>query len=116
MTLWQPGEPLTTEWEKTAVRAADGATFRRVARTRYDPATECEDTEDTYQLIVDGAVVAEETHRRAPATRSYTQAQAHTLFEQAGFSTVELCSEFTLTPVKPDDTLFTVVARTTAAG
>jgi len=31
MTLWQTGDPLDSEWENTAVRPEDGATFRRVA-------------------------------------------------------------------------------------
>jgi ubiquinone/menaquinone biosynthesis C-methylase UbiE len=115
MTLWRSGDPLETEWEKTAVRAEDGATFRRVARSRYDPTSECEDTEDLYQMIVDGKVVAEETHRRSPATRSYTQAQARALFEGAGFSSVTLRSEFTFAAAKPEDTLFTVVAQRPAS-
>ncbi len=110
MTLWTEGEPLASEWEATAVRASDGASFRRVARSHYDPADECEHTEDHYQMIVDGQVVAEELHQRSPATRSYTQAQARALFEQAGFKTVMLHSEFSFDPVKPEDSLFTVVA------
>jgi hypothetical protein len=70
-----------------------------------------EATEDLYQLIQDEKVVAEEVHRRSPATRSYSQVQARSLFESAGFHPVELYSEFTFEPVKPHDTLFTVVAQ-----
>ena len=110
MTLGKEGDPLYTEWEKSAVRAPDGAEFRRVSRAWYHPESECEDTEDHYQLIVDGEVVQEETHRRAPATRSYTQDQARRVVENAGFDTVELFSEFTFEPVKTSDTLFSVVA------
>ncbi len=111
MTLWKTGDPLESESERTAVRAKDGATFRQVGRCRYEPVNECEHTEDTYQMIVAGQVVAEERHRRSPATRSYTAAQARTLFAGAGFSAVDLYSEFTFEPVKPTDTLFTVVAQ-----
>jgi SAM-dependent methyltransferase len=111
MTLWQPGDPLTSEWETSALRAEDGATFRRVARSWYEPELECEHTEDVYQMILDGQVVAEETHRRSPATRSYTQAQARALFERAGFESVELYHEFTFEPVRAEDTLFCVIAR-----
>ena len=75
MALWKEGEPLESEWEHTAMRAVDGVKFRRVAKSRYEPETECEHTEDIYQKIVDDKVVAEEMHRRSPATRSYTQAQ-----------------------------------------
>lgn len=110
MTLWRAGEPLESEWERSA-RRPDGALIRRVARSRYDPATACEHTEDLYQVIADGRVVAEERHRRSPATRSYTQAEARALFERAGFGDVRLCSGFTRAPARPEDTLFTVIGR-----
>ncbi len=106
MALWQPGDPLDSEWEKTVTRPEDGLTFRRVARSRYDPAAEVEHTEDVYQVIRDGQVVAEERHRRSPATRAYTQAQARALFERAGLVDVQLFSEFTFEPVKAEDSVF----------
>lgn len=111
MTLWKAGDPLESQEESSAVRESDGVIFRRVARARFSPESECEHTEDLYQMIVDGAVVAEQAHRRSPATRSYTQAQARALFERAGFENVRLCSEFRLEAVKPEDTLFTVVGE-----
>ena len=111
MRLWQDGEPLESEWEKSATRLEDGAVFRRVARSRYEPAIECEHTEDLYQKIVDGLVVAEELHRRSPATRSYTQAQARQLFEQAGLVNVQAYHEFTFEPARPEDGLFTLVGQ-----
>jgi SAM-dependent methyltransferase len=111
MTLWSEGDPLESEWESMATRETDGATFRRVARSRYDMESECEHTEDHYQLIRDGVVVAEEINRRSPATRSYTPTQAKALFETAGLREVQVYSEFTLEPVKPDDTLFVVLGE-----
>ena len=108
---WQEGDPLESTWEKSAVRPEDGATIRREAYARYDPNTELEHTEDLYQVIVDGNVVAEERHQRSPATRSYTQSQARALFERAGFVDVQLYSGFSFEPVKPDDGLFVVVGR-----
>lgn len=115
MTLWQPGDPLESEWEKSAVRESDGATFRRVSRSWYDPTTETEATEDLYQVIVDGSVVAEELHRRAPATRSYTQAPARALFERAGLEDVRVYREFAFETAEAGDGLFTVVGRREAA-
>jgi SAM-dependent methyltransferase len=115
MTLWKPGDPLYTEWEKTAQRPADGATFRRLSRAWYDPESECEDTEDLYQLIQGEQVLAEELHRRSPATRSYTQEQARSLFEEIGFDPVLLYSEFATEPVKATDTLFSLVGWTSNA-
>jgi SAM-dependent methyltransferase len=109
MTLWRPGEPLENEGERSVIRVTDGATFRRVSKTSFDPEIECESTEDFYQLIVDGEVVTEELHQRSPATRSYTQSQIRLLFKSAGFHDVQLFSEFTFDPVKPADTLFVVV-------
>ncbi|MBE0687894.1 MAG: class I SAM-dependent methyltransferase, partial [Anaerolineaceae bacterium] len=73
MTLWQPGDELFSEWERTAIDPESGRKYHRIARSWYDPATECERTEDVYQLIIDDQVVKEELHQRSPATRSYTQ-------------------------------------------
>jgi SAM-dependent methyltransferase len=111
MTLWKEGEPLESEWDAEAIRAADGVTFRRVARSCFDPNDGCEHTEDLYQKIVNGQVIAEEQHRRSPATRSYMQAQARELFERARFSNVQLYPEFTFEPAQPEDSVFTVVAQ-----
>jgi ubiquinone/menaquinone biosynthesis C-methylase UbiE len=108
MTLWREGDPLESESERSATRPEDGVVIRRVSRSRYDPATECEHTEDLYQVIAGGEVVAEELHRRSPATRSYTLVEARELFERAGFVDVRLYHEFSLEPVKWADTLFTV--------
>jgi ubiquinone/menaquinone biosynthesis C-methylase UbiE len=115
MTLWKEGEPLESEGEYTATREVDGVKFRRVAKSRYEPETECEHTEDIYQKIVDDKVVAEEMHRRSPATRSYTQAQARALFERAGFKNVQLYGRFTFDPVKQDDETFVVIGHRSAS-
>lgn len=111
MTLWKDSEQLESEWEQTATRDEDGAEFRRVSKSRYDPKSECEHTEDFYQMIIDNKIAAEETHRRSPATRSYNQKQTKELFEKAGFNKIQLYSEFTTDPVKPDDTVFVVVGQ-----
>lgn len=110
MTLWKEGDPLESEWEKSATRPTDGAVVRRVSRSRYEPAIECEHSEDLYEISLNGQVIASEQHHRSPATRSYTQAQARALFAQAGFSDIQLYHEFEGTPVVPEDTLFSVVA------
>lgn len=109
MTLWNAGDPLESTWEKEVVRESDGVTFRRVATSRFDPGTELEDTEDLYQILDNGRVIAEEKHSRAPATRSYTPAQARVLFENAGLDEVEVLHEFTWEPVREEDWLFVVM-------
>jgi ubiquinone/menaquinone biosynthesis C-methylase UbiE len=116
MTFWQPGEPLYSEFEKTVVDEANGRKYRRVARGWFDPESECERTEDLYQLMIGDQVVNQELHQRDPATRSYTQEQARTLFEKAGFKEMNLFSEFTVEPVKKTDTLFTIVAKKETQG
>jgi SAM-dependent methyltransferase len=111
MTLWRPGEPLFTERETAAVRKEDGARFHRLARSWYDPETECERTEDRYQLLVDGEVTREEFHSRSPATRSYTQSQARNLFERNRFRPVAVYRGFALEPAGGDESPFIVVAE-----
>jgi hypothetical protein len=68
-----------------------------------------EDTRDKWAVIKDGQVIESEVHEQAPATRSFTQAEAIALFEQAGFKDMQLFSGFTFEPVKPDDTLFSII-------
>jgi hypothetical protein len=109
------GVPQPAEWEKSAVRAGDGATFRRASKWRFDPADGCDHTEDLYQKIVGGEVVAEELHRRSPATRSYTVDAARDLFERAGFAEVQIYSGFTFDLAKPEEDGFTVVGEKAAS-
>jgi SAM-dependent methyltransferase len=111
MTLSQEGDP--DEWRPIGerVRPEDGLLVRRWGRYRYDAATELEHTADRYELVRDGAVVRSELHERSPATRSYTQPAIAELCRSAGFADVRLVSGFTDQPVKPDDTLFCVIAR-----
>lgn len=109
MSLWNAGDPLESTWEKEMTRESDGVTFRRIATSRFDPATDLEDTEDLYQVLSNGHVIAEEKHSRAPATRSYTQAQARALFENAGLDEVDVLHEFTWEPVRPEDWIYVVM-------
>ena len=110
MKLRTDGEPLEFEWEQSAIREKDGVKFRRVIKSRYDPKSRYEHTEDIYQMIVDDKVTAEEAHRRSPATVSYDQTQVQALFERAGFEDIRFYSQFTFEPAKQDDNVFTVLA------
>lgn len=113
MRLWQPGDPLENDWHLTgeAIRPEDGLLARRWSRSSFDPATELEHTEDRYELLRDGDIVASEHHRRSPATRSYTQQQAIDLYRAAGFTDLELRRQFSPQPADPDDTLFSVIGQ-----
>jgi hypothetical protein len=68
-----------------------------------------EHTEDRYEILRHGAVIATETHRRSPATRWYTQEQVVRLYQAAGFTTITLFHGFTHEPATEHDTLFSAL-------
>jgi ubiquinone/menaquinone biosynthesis C-methylase UbiE len=109
MTLWREGMPMQQEWENARVRDVDGATLQRMGRVWYDPQLGCEHTEDLYQVVLDGEVTMVEHHRRSPANRSYTQAQARKLYEDAGFVDVRVLHGFTQEGASQEELLFTVI-------
>lgn len=109
MTLWKEGDPLESEFTREAIRPEDGATVRRWQYSRFDPETNFEHTIDRYEIVDDGQVIASEEHHQSPATRSYTQEQAMSLYQKAGFTDIQTFHEFTFEPVKPDDATFCVL-------
>jgi SAM-dependent methyltransferase len=111
MTLSQEGDPGQWRLIGERVRPEDGLLVRRWLRSRFDAATRLEHTVDRYELVRDGEVVRSELHERSPATLSYTQPAIAELCRAAGFADVRLVSGFTDQPVKPEDTLFCVVAE-----
>ena len=94
-------------WTKEAVRT-DGALVRRTARSHYDPVTQLEDTDDLYEVIVGGDVVAAERHVQKPATRSYTLDQACALYVQSGLELEQVVDEFSDRPYQ-GGRVFTVI-------
>ena len=60
-------------------------------------------------MLRDGAVIATEMHVRSPATRWYTQQQALSLYEEAGFTSMQIFKEFSEEPASAEDTLFSIV-------
>jgi len=109
MALWNEGDDLENEFTREVTRPEDGATVRRISWSRFNPETQMEDTRDTWEVIKDGKVIESETHEQAPATRSFTREEAIALLEQTGFKDIQLCSEFTFEPVKPDDNIFSII-------
>jgi ubiquinone/menaquinone biosynthesis C-methylase UbiE len=111
MEFWREGEPLSTEWTgPREVSLPDGTLARRWTRAEFDPVTRCESSEDRWELVRDGVTIAAEHHRRSPATRWYSQAEAIRLLQQAGFTEIRLLHEFEEIPAGPDDRLFTAIA------
>jgi SAM-dependent methyltransferase len=109
MALWSEGAPLEGEFKQETTRPEDGATVRRTGWYRFNPETNMEDTRDTWEIIKDGQVIESEVHEQAPATRSYTQPEVIALFKQAGFDNIQIFSKFTFEPVKPEDSIFSVL-------
>ena len=109
MALWKEGEPLESEFTQEAVRPEDGAIVRRTGWSAFKPESNMEDTRDTWEVIKDGQVIESEYHEQAPATRGYTQQEAIALFGQAGFKKIHIFSGFTFEPVKPEDTIFSIL-------
>lgn len=114
MLLWN--EPTTQPivqgaWEISgkAGRPADGSTIRRWTRSTFDLAQQLESTEDRYEVLRDGVVIATEMHVRSPATRWYTQQQALHLYQEAGFTGIQMLKEFSQEPASPEDTVFSIL-------
>ena len=108
---WREGDPLDTGWKLLfeKPRGGDGVIVRSWTREWQEPEQQCWNVEQRFEIVADGKVIAEETHRRSPDGWWYTQDQARALFASAGFDSgaVHLHSGFSRTPATPDDRLFT---------
>lgn len=105
---WREGDPLDTGWEFLfeRTRPEDGATVKSWVREWREPARRIWHTEQKFEVTLGGKVVHTEHQTRSPEGRTYSQEQATTLFESAGFVDIELFHEFTREPVREEDRLF----------
>ena len=115
MILWQgpvTDQIVTGEWELIAeqVRPEDGVLIRRWTRSTYHLPQQLEDTEDRYEVVREGKIIASELYTRSPATRWYTQGQAIHLYDVAGFTNIRIVSEFSQVPASQEDTIFSILA------
>lgn len=94
-------------------RMPDGSVIRRRYKSWYNPKTRLERTVMVFEIIVDGKIVASETHRRNPAVRGYTVKQGVKMFEEAGFKVEKVASGFKSSRFREGDTVFTVIGRRT---
>jgi SAM-dependent methyltransferase len=101
--------PVSAEPSQSEAHRPDGALVRRRSIVRYDPVTQLEDTEDTYEVIIQDQVVASDRYVRSPATREYSVNQARALYEDAGLRVARVLSGFSDRPWSAGDRLFTVV-------
>jgi hypothetical protein len=113
MQVWKRNEPLESNWhlsgEKT--RQEDGAILRRWSKSLYEPETQLEHTEDRYEVLKDGVIIASEYHVRSPATREYTQQQAIDLYRKAGFVDITVYKGFTRLPASAEDEIFSIIGK-----
>jgi SAM-dependent methyltransferase len=111
MVLWRAGEPLEQAWEapQERIRAEDGAVVRRWSRSWYDPDAQLEHTENRYEIVRDGVVIATETQVRSPATRWYTHDEVRALYGEAGFVDVQLAREWSGESAVPEDRIVTAI-------
>lgn len=107
MEIWD-GRALVAEHTTEKVRPEDGAVVRRRSRSTFDVENQLEHTEDLYEVIRDGQLIASEQHRRSPATRWYTREQARVLYEEAGFENVHMTGDFTFNPATEQDRIVCV--------
>jgi len=114
MILWQgpvTDQIVTGEWELIAeqVRPEDGVLIRRWTRSTYHLPQQLEDTEDRYEVVREGKIIASELYTCSPATRWYTQEQAIHLYDEAGFTNIRIVSEFSQVPASQEDTIFSIL-------
>jgi SAM-dependent methyltransferase len=114
MILWQGPDTdqiVTGEWEFIAeqVRPDDGLLIRRWTRSTFHLPQQLEDTEDRYEVVREGDIIASELSTRSPATRWYTQTQAIRLYEETGFTHIRVVTEFSQESASQEDSVFSIL-------
>jgi SAM-dependent methyltransferase len=104
------GEASDESWTQEA-DLPGGSRIRRISRSWVEAGTRLEHTDDAYELIRDGVVVATQRQVRSPAVRGYAPEDARTALEAAGFVDLAFYREFTREPLREAERLYSVVAR-----
>lgn len=89
----------------------NGTVARRWLKNWHDVENQLEHTEDRYEILRDGEVIASEYHQWSPATRSYSQEQAIQLYQEAGFANIQVLKGFTKEPATEVDGVFCVLGQ-----
>jgi SAM-dependent methyltransferase len=89
----------------------DGSAVRRTAREAFDPSRRIESTDDLYEVFRGGERIRSERHKRDSATLAWAPDELRGALEAHGFDQLEFLSGFTRQPYKPEDEIFTVLAR-----
>jgi SAM-dependent methyltransferase len=95
MVLWQPGDPVQTDWRLLAegTRPEDGTLVRWWSRANYDLEAQLKHTEDNYEVLRQGEVVEAENYTDSPEACWYTREQAVELYRAAGFEQIQVLDE-----------------------
>jgi hypothetical protein len=104
------GEVADESWTEEA-DLSDGSRVRRISRSWVEAGTRLEHTDETYELLRDGVVVATQHQVRSPAVRGYAPENARAALEAAGFVDIALFHGFTREPLREAERLYSVVAR-----
>jgi len=89
---------------------ADGSRIRRTSRSWVEAGTRLEHTDEAFELVRDGVVVATQHQVRSPAVRGYAPDDVRATLEAAGFADLGFFHEFTREPLREAERLFSVVA------
>ena len=110
MSIMDVSQDAAKGWQVVAEahRPQDGLLVRRWLNSEYDPEAQLEHTQDRYELLDEGRVVASEEYKRSPATRGYSLGQINKMMETAGFQEVRAVSDFSEEPASEDDSIFCV--------
>jgi ubiquinone/menaquinone biosynthesis C-methylase UbiE len=108
---WREGEGMDSGWHLVfeKIRPEDGATVRRWAHGWCEPEKQWWHSEDRYEVELNGVIIAQENHRQSPELRWYTQSDAVQLYQEVGFSKIQLFRGFEANPASADDRLFCVL-------
>jgi len=102
-----------SEWEldQEAIRPSDGATVRRWFRCSYDVPKRLQSTEDRYEIVKDGQIMASESFVGDPYLTWYTVDEAIALLQEASFVDVIAHADFKFEPAAVDETSYIVLGK-----
>jgi ubiquinone/menaquinone biosynthesis C-methylase UbiE len=108
---WAEGEPMDSGWRLVLekVRPEDGAVVRSWVHSWCEPARQWWHMEQHLEVELNGEIIAKEEHRQSPEVRWYSQAEALQLYQEAGFTNIQLFRKFESNAASADDRQFCVL-------
>lgn len=108
---WVEGEPVDSGWRLVfeKVRPEDGATVRSWMHSWCEPARQWWHREQRIEVELDGKILEQEEYHFTPDIRWYSQAEAVQLYQEAGFTNIQLFRKFETNAASADDRQFCVL-------